>query len=107
MNQIAFIILKLVVSVAVVLTTTYLIPYLNEKIKKSKYEKLINWTEAGIKAAETTFVTAKAGGQKKEFVENIIKKLVKKYGLKISDEQINILIESILLDLKGGIKWRK
>ena len=52
MSELTFNILKIVVSVATVFVSLYVIPLLKEKLSESKYQRLLEMVEIAVRAAE-------------------------------------------------------
>lgn len=93
MNELTFTILKIVTSISSVLIVRYLIPYLKNKIKRSDYELALSIVESAVRAAEQTIKGSGKGAVKKEEVVNWVHNWLNENGFKISDEQLDILIE--------------
>ena len=54
MNDVTFIILKIVVSVVAALVSAFVIPLLKEKLPDIRYKRLLEMVELGVRAAEQT-----------------------------------------------------
>ncbi len=95
MNDMIVKIALAVLSIASALITGVLIPYLRTKISKEKREKYYEIVMVAVKAAEQIFQKHKTGAAKKEYV---LKKL-EELGVKLSKEELNMLIESAVKEL--------
>ncbi len=82
-------VIELVIALASALITTFLIPYLKQKLSGEKYENLKKWVSLAVKAAEQLY-GSKTGQQKKEYVVSF---LLSK-GLVFDVEEVNAMIES-------------
>lgn len=107
MNDLTFNILKIVISVAIALITTYLVPFLKEKFKEAKNKELTQAIEIAVRAAEQTFKESGMGKAKKDDVLNYILAWLTKNGIKITDtqlEEIDRIIEAAVFDLNNKEK---
>ena len=93
-NEILNYALYIIMSVAVVVVTRYLVPYLKSRLEKDGQEQLIQLIENLVQAAEQIFSGKKMGEQKKEYV---VSALAGK-GIEIT-EPINAMIESAVYSL--------
>lgn len=82
-------VIELVIALASALITTFLIPYLKQKLSTEKYENLRKWVSLAVEAAEKIY-GSKTGQQKKEYVVSF---LLSK-GLVFDVEEVNAMIES-------------
>ncbi len=93
-------IIQAVISLVAVLITSFLIPYLKEKISKEKYEKLKTWVSVAVNAAEQLY-GSKTGQQKKQYVLDYLSAK----GITININEIETLIESEVYKLTQGGTW--
>lgn len=93
-NEILNYALYLIMSVAVVIVTRYLVPYLKARLSAANQEGLIQLIENLVQAAEQLFTAAKSGEQKKAYVVNALAK----DGVEIT-ESVNAMIESAVYSL--------
>lgn len=96
-------IIETVVVLISALITTFLLPYIKQKLSDEKRQKLIFWIETAVKAAEQIY-GSKTGQQKKEYV---VAFLLSK-GIVADIDEVTALIESEVYKLtntaeKGGI----
>lgn len=82
-------ILQALITLAATLVTSFLIPYIKEKLTLEKQEKLKKWTEIAVAAAEQIY-GSKTGQQKKEYV---ISFLLSK-GIVVDVDEVTAMIES-------------
>ncbi len=98
MNDILFEVIKAVIVLAIVLLVRYAVPFLKNLIKESEHSWLVDWVTLAVKSAEQTI--EKTGPEKKAIVTKFIKNLLIKKNISISDEQIDVLIEAIVFEMK-------
>lgn len=85
-----FTLLEIVVTVAVAIATRFLIPLLRSTIAESKNELWKTIAATAVRAAEQIIRERGAGERKFE----LAKQIIKDFGIKLTDEQIRILIEA-------------
>ncbi|MEE1321113.1 MAG: phage holin, LLH family [Acutalibacteraceae bacterium] len=82
-------VIELIIALTSALITTFLIPYLRQKLSCEKCENLKKWVSLAVEAAEQLY-GSKTGQQKKEYVVSF---LLSK-GLVFDVEEVNAMIES-------------
>lgn len=87
-------ILYIIMSLAIVVVTRYLVPYLKARLTAAEQEGLIQLIENLVQAAEQLFTAEKSGEQKKEYVVNALSEK----GVLIT-ESVNAMIESAVYSL--------
>ena len=90
-------VIELVIALSSALITTFLIPYLKQKLSTEKCESLKKWVALAVEAAEMIY-GSKTGQQKKEYVVSF---LLSK-GLVFDVEEVNAMIESEVYRLSKG-----
>ena len=98
MNDIIFEALKLLIMVCVAVIARYVIPWLKSRIEQDKMaaiEKMV--TQAVLYAQQV--LTSKSGAEKKAIVTDLLKEMLTK-NISITDEQLNILIEAAVKQMK-------
>jgi hypothetical protein len=108
MNDLLFNILVFAITFGAVAIYRFAIPGLSNWLKTSKYKTAYFWIEKAVKAAEKIYKEAGMGIYKKEYVINFIGMLNKKLNLKLTNEQIEILIEACCQELNDssfGATW--
>ena len=106
MRDIILEVLKLTIMIATFLITRYAIPFIRAKTENSVMQALIDWTGQAVLAAEQTHA-AGSGAEKKAIVTEFIKKLLMQKNISLSDEEIEMLIEAAVRQMKmddGTIK---
>ena len=104
MNELTFNILKIVVAVATVLISAYVIPLLKVKLADAKYQRLLEMVEIAVRAAEQTIKGSGHGAIKKDEVITFVTKWMVEHGIHITEEQLDNLIEACVWQLKQEIK---
>lgn len=92
-------IVEAVITLLFAVLTTFLIPFLKEKIGTIKFDKMEIVVRAAVQAAEQIYTESGKGKEKKAFVE----KFLQDKGIIIDTDLIDILIESSVLQLKKEI----
>ena len=80
--------------------TVYVIPYFKELIGNEKLAKYQEWAEMAVKAAEMIFNEKGMGADKKEYVVKFLTEQFNKNKVVITAEQLDILIESAVKQMK-------
>ena len=108
MNEITFTVLKIILSVASALITVYLVPLLKKWKENEKNKDLVQMIEVAVRAAEQTLKGEGQGAAKKQKVLNFIYNWLEKKGIKITEEQLDQLIEAAVYNMNGeGILFTK
>lgn len=102
MNEITFMILKIVISVCAALVTVYVVPYLKTLRQDKRYASLMDMVEIAVKAAEQTISAPHEGKLKKAEVEMFVSDWLESKGIKITSEELDKLIECAVYQLKQG-----
>lgn len=99
MNEIIFDVIKVVVMVAVLVITRYLVPWLKEKIGADKLAVAEKWTRYAVLKAQQ--VLWNQGGQdRKAYVMEFLRKILIAKNIAMSDEQLDVLIEAAVKQMK-------
>lgn len=104
MNDITFLILKVVISICAALITVYIVPYLRTLRSDKRYSALIDIVKVAVLAAEQTITGEKQGSVKKETVIEFVRDWMQKQGLDITYEQLSQLIEAAVYSMKQEAK---
>lgn len=99
MDDNLFKILKYVLFIIVLLIARYLVPAIKTFMNNEKYANVVDYVEKCINAAEILIVGT--GTDKKAYVTVQLKDWLDKVGIKMTDEQISILIEGVFAELDG------
>jgi len=100
-NEMATIIIS-IFTIASALVSMYVIPYIKTKMSAEQIEQLTYYIQLAVRCAEQIY-TAEQWKTKKIYVFNHIRKLAsEKLGIDITDEELDILIEGIVNEVKHG-----
>ena len=100
MDQRIFDLIIAIIPVLGVILTSIIIPYFQEQIGNEKLNKYQEWANMAVKAAEMIFTESGMGAEKKEYVVKFLTEQFNKNKVVITEEQMNILIESAVKQMK-------
>ena len=104
MNDITYMILKIVITVCAALFTAYVIPYLKTLRSDKRYTALIDIVKVAVLAAEQTITGSGKGEAKKEQVVEFVRDWMNKQGIDITYDQLSQLIEAAVYNMKQEAK---
>lgn len=107
MNDVTFIILKIVVSVVAALVSAFVIPLLKEKLQDIKYKRLLEMVEVGVLAAEQTIKGSGQGAVKKDEVINFVTAWMLSNGIMITEDQLDQLIEAAVYAMNNNKEGKR
>ncbi len=99
MNEIIFEVIKIVVMVAVLVITRYLVPWLKDKIGADKLAAAEKWARYAVLKAQQV-LWEKDGRDKKAYVTEFLKEILIAKNIALSDEQLDVLIEAAVKQMK-------
>lgn len=99
MNDIIFEALNLIVMICAAIFTAYVIPYIRSTVGDKKLQDIADWTERAVLFAQQT-MSAQSGADRKAYVLEYLTRYAHEQKIPITDEQINILIESAVKQLR-------
>lgn len=99
MDELIFEVVKIVVMVVALLIARYLVPWLKQKIGAEKVAEVSMWAKQAVLMAEQVYKDWK-GQDKKAFVTEYLKKILTAKNISLTDEQLNILIEAAVKQMK-------
>ena len=91
------VIIEFIIALLSAVVTTFLIPYLKQKLTEEKQKKLMFWVQTAVKAAEQIY-GSKTGQQKKEYV---VAFLLSK-GIVFDVDEVTALVESEVYKLTAA-----
>ncbi|MBR1477440.1 MAG: phage holin [Lachnospiraceae bacterium] len=100
MNEILFDLLLAVLIFISVIITRYVIPLLKEWIENIKDERLRKAVKDAVQMAEQTITASHSGKEKLAKVKDMLKLMLIKKNITMSDEQLTTLIESAVYAMK-------
>lgn len=80
--------------------TGFVIPFIKEKIGAEKLAKYKNWANIAVRAAEMLWVESGCGADKKQYVVDFLNNMFNKDKVVITEQQIEILVESAVKQMK-------
>jgi hypothetical protein len=95
MDDVMMQIIKLLITIAGLAITYYLVPFLKKKVGEKKFDEIYNLVAIAVNAAEQIFNQPNMGEKKKEYV---IKYLHEK-GVKLSEDDLNAIIEAVVYEI--------
>lgn len=100
MNTNITMILEAAISLAVALITTFVIPWLKQKVEAEKLSKILTYVHMAVGAAEQLAkVNGWDGDRKKNYVENYIRGL----GFMVDVETLDAMIENAVIELHAEL----
>lgn len=98
-NEMVSVIVKAVVAVLSVLITSVVIPYIKGKTGENKYNEIKYYIEYAVRCAEQIY-TPEQWQEKKAYVKEYIIRKANEFGIDMTEEDINILIEGVVNEVK-------
>ena len=95
-----FQIILAVIPVLCTILTVYIIPYIKAKIGTENLSKYEYWVNIAVKAAEMIWTETGHGTDKKQYVVEFMNNMFNSKKIIITEEQINLLIESAVKNMK-------
>ena len=89
-----------VLTILFALITMYVIPWLKTKVSAEELADIIKWVKIAVQAAEMIYKESGMGEAKKAYVKTFLEDK----GIRYDERQIDSLIESAVLELKGQFK---
>lgn len=85
------------IGLAVALIAAWLVPLLREKLGEAKTEKVQRYVRMAVEAAEMLYRDSGMGAAKKEYV----KSWLEERGFKLNYKELDVMVESAVLQLKA------
>lgn len=102
MNENLFEIISTVIPVLCAIITYLFVPYIKASIDSEKLSQYKEWTALAVKTAEMLWTETGHGEDKKSYVSAFLNHMFNKKKTVITEEQLNILIESAVRELKAN-----
>ena len=99
MNEIVFQALLLMVAVAAAVAARYAVPWFKEQIGAEKFAQIADWAEYAVLMAQQVMWTD-SGADKKAYVTQFLKDMLIAKNISITDEQLDVLIEAAVKQMK-------
>lgn len=99
-------ILTYVIAIVVIVVARYLIPWVRMELRKEenaetmdKIDHFAQWVQDAVLYAQQVY-WASSGEERKALVEDILMKIIQKENIPITAEQLDVLIESAVKQMK-------
>ncbi len=89
-----------VLTILFALVTMYVIPWIKTKVSAEELTEIIKWVKIAVQAAEMIYKESGMGEAKKAYVKTFLEDK----GIRYDERQIDSMIESAVLELKGQFK---
>ena len=99
MSEIVFKAIELIIMICAMLLTRYLVPYIKQTIGYDRIDTAGQWIKCAVLFAQQT-MWAKPGTERKKYVAKFITDLCEKYKIPLTEEQIDVLIEAAVKEMK-------
>lgn len=100
MDERLFQIILALIPVLGAIITGFVIPYIKEKIGAERLAKYEYWASLAVRAAEMMWVESGSGKTKKQYVVDFLNNMFNKNKVVITEQQIEILVESAVKQMK-------
>lgn len=99
MSDIMLYLIKAVIVVSITIVMRYFIPWIREKIEASQYAWVAEWAVTAVNAIQQTNWN-KTGSERKAKVVELLKALLIKKNIAISDAELDAIIEAAVWAMK-------
>nr|DAJ11624.1 MAG TPA: holin [Caudoviricetes sp.] len=99
MSDIMLYLIKAVIVVSITIVMRYFIPWIREKIEASQYAWVAEWAATAVNAIQQTNWN-KTGSERKAKVVELLKALLIKKNIAISDAELDAIIEAAVWAMK-------
>ena len=100
MDKRLFEVILTLIPVLCTILTIYIIPFIKAKIGNENLAKYEYWVNIAVKAAELIWTETGHGADKKQYVVDFMNNMFNSKKIIITEEQINLLIESAVKNMK-------
>lgn len=100
MDDNVFDLILAIIPVLGVIITGFVVPFIKEKIGSERLAKYEYWVNTAVQAAEMLFTESGSGVEKKQYVVNFLNDMFNKNKVVITEDQLNLLIESAVKQMK-------
>lgn len=101
MNDFTYALLRIVTTLIALVVSCYLIPLIRQSIAKINDEKLAEFIRMAVYAAQQTI---QDNYNKKQYVVEMVRSWLQTHGVEITENQLDLLIESAVLTMKTEIR---
>lgn len=107
MNEGLFNILLACIPVLGAIITYFIIPFIKASVNEKHLAQYKQWAELAVRCAEMLWTESGCGEDKKEYVTNFLNNTFNQNKIIITEEQLNVLIESCVKMMKDAEKSSK
>ena len=101
MDDTIMLIVEYVIRIIVVVGGSFIIKFIKDRLTKEQKESIKDWTRVAVQAAEMIYREKGSGEIKKKYVFDFIRGKLDDYAaVKVSDEQLDTLIEAVVYEVK-------
>lgn len=100
MNENLFEVLLTLIPVLGAILTYFVVPCIKARMETAKLEQYRQWADLAVKAAEMLWTETGHGPDKKQYVTRFLDKLFNAKKTVVTEEQLNILIEAAIAQMK-------
>lgn len=90
-----------IISIAGALVSAYVIPWIKTKISAQDMETITFWVRFAVRCADQLF-TPEQWEEKKQYVLAYVIDMASKIGIKLTEQDINVLIEAAVNEIHHG-----
>jgi LL-H family phage holin len=101
MNDMTYLVLRIITTLIAMIIAIYVIPLLKQSIAKIQDEKLQEFIKFAVYAAQQTI---QDNFNKKQYVVSQVTQWLASHNIKITEEQLDLLIEGAVLTMKTNTK---
>lgn len=101
MNDTTYLVLRIITTLIAMVIAIYVIPLLRQSIAKLQDEKLQEFIKSAVYAAQQTI---QDNFNKKQYVVSQVTQWLVSHNIKITEEQLDLLIEGAVLTMKTNTK---
>lgn len=98
-HELIMTIMETVIAISCAVAVKYLIPWIKNYVDQNTVATVAMWVKEAVHAAEQIMQSEK-GSEKKTYVIQFISKILEANNIELTDEQIDVLIESAVKQLK-------
>ena len=100
MSENLFEVLLTLIPVLGAVLTYFIVPFLKARIETAKLEQYRQWADLAVKAAEMIWTETGHGPDKKRYVVQFLDKLLNGKKTVVTEEQLQVLIEAAVTQMK-------
>lgn len=99
MSDFTLYLVRFVVVAAIIIVVRYFVTWIKEKIEESRYAWIVKWAAKAVDAAQQAHGD-ESGAERKAIVVELLKELLIKKDISISDAELDAIIEAAVWAMK-------